>query len=564
MDNNVKTQVTQRVKEAQNILVTVSDNPSVDQLAAAIGLTLFLNKINKKATAVFSGEVPSTLEFLKPEETIEHNTDSLRDFIVSLDKSKADKLKYKVEDEVVKIFITPYKTSLSEDDLLFSQGDFNVDVVIALGVEQRDHIDKAIVSHGRILHDATVIGLMAGETPIDVGGMNWQEPSASSLCEMLVDLSNELGKDSIDKQIATAFMTGIVAETDRFSNPKTSPKVMSISADLMSRGANNQLISDELSAEPEEGLSDELPAPVEEQILEDTIDENGVLTLSHPVESQVNEEETQVPNPDEIKIDEHGNFYQPEDITAAVEDVQSSSQSFNDSDSDENSTSNNFEDDQFAKYLNSPPTMTSQPLNANLSSTTEEAEAQQRPISEVQTQTQPQSNIEIVSTDQMLNHDDSNIEPSSTPSTEEIISGDVENQVLTYEMTDKGVVSPLETTEDLGKTKVDPETARRLVEEAVEKNYDSNRPEPRKDLGATELGADFNTQNLPGANDFTTSSQGDSLSTSQPQVNMDSDLPNTVSPDTANFSDQPPAVPPPLPFPNQEQRPQINQNSARF
>ncbi|MBP7821060.1 hypothetical protein KA043_03070, partial [Candidatus Saccharibacteria bacterium] len=170
MENNPKKQVVARLKEAQNILVTVSDNPSVDQLAAAIGFTLVMNKLDKRATAVFSGQVPSTIEFLSPEDTIETNTDSLRDFIISLDKAKADKLKYKVEDEVVKVFITPYKTSLTDADLEFSQGDFNVDVVVALGVDNREHIDQAIISHGRILHDATVIGVMAGPDSVDVAG----------------------------------------------------------------------------------------------------------------------------------------------------------------------------------------------------------------------------------------------------------------------------------------------------------------------------------------------------------------------------------------------------------
>ena len=52
-----------------------------------------LNKLGKHATAVFSGQVPSTIEFLQPEKTLEKNTDSLRDFIIALDKSKADKLR---------------------------------------------------------------------------------------------------------------------------------------------------------------------------------------------------------------------------------------------------------------------------------------------------------------------------------------------------------------------------------------------------------------------------------------------------------------------------------------
>src|SRR6266403_1398515 len=116
-----KQQIADRLKEANNILVTVSSNPSVDQLASCIGLTLALNKLGKHATAVFSGDVPSTIEFLQPEKTLERDTNSLRDFIIALDKSKADKLRYKVVDKVVKMLITPYRTSLREKNLEFSQ-----------------------------------------------------------------------------------------------------------------------------------------------------------------------------------------------------------------------------------------------------------------------------------------------------------------------------------------------------------------------------------------------------------------------------------------------------------
>lgn len=282
MESNPKSQVVERLKEAQNVLVTVSANPSVDQLSAAIGFTLLMNKLGKHATAVFSGHVPSTLEFLKPEETLEQNTDSLRDFIISLDKAKADKLRYKVEDEFVKIYITPYRTSLSDADLNFSQGDFNVDAVVALGVDQREHVDQAILEHGRILHDATVIGVMAGQDQTEVGSINWQDPSASSLCEMLVSISESFQSGLLDNQMATAFLTGIVAETDRFSNEKTSPKVMTMSAQLMAAGANQQLIATQLTPVVEADLSGgngDLPAPVMDD--EQASADEAVLDLHH-------------------------------------------------------------------------------------------------------------------------------------------------------------------------------------------------------------------------------------------------------------------------------------------
>jgi hypothetical protein len=247
--NDQKQSIVDRIKQANNILVTVSANPSVDQLAACLGLTIALNEVGKHATAVFSGQIPSTIEFLKPEKTIEKNTDSLRDFIIALDKSKADKLRYKVEDKVVKIFITPYRTSISDKDLEFSQGDFNVEVVVCLGVRDQKDLDQAITSHGRILHDATVIGINTVPGPA-IGTLSWVNDRASSLSEMVASVADEFGKKVLDNQIATALLTGIVAETERFSNPKTSPATMSISAQLMAAGANQQLVASELQAPP--------------------------------------------------------------------------------------------------------------------------------------------------------------------------------------------------------------------------------------------------------------------------------------------------------------------------
>jgi hypothetical protein len=334
MDSPQKQQAAERVKQANNILVTVSSNPSVDQLAACIGLTLAFNKMGKHATAVFSGSIPSTIEFLQPGKTLEKNTDSLRDFIIALDKSKADKLRYKVEDRVVKIFITPYKTSINEKDLEFSQGDFNVDVVLALGVHNQAELDQAITSHGRILHDATVITVNV-KPGGELGGINWLDPNASSLSELGVQLVDVLDKKLIDGQIATALLTGIVAETDRFSNSKTSPQTMSISAELMGAGANQQLVATKLEEPapapppPSAPIANQQPqtppAPEGQKPAEKPADD-GTLEIDHgdkpkPVPEAQQEKpkpEAEAPKPEpapeeklepiapQIHIDEHG------------------------------------------------------------------------------------------------------------------------------------------------------------------------------------------------------------------------------------------------------------------
>lgn len=337
MDPNQKTQVIERLRQAQNILIAVSNNPSVDQLASAVGLALLMTKLGKHTTAVFSGNIPSTIEFLKPEITLEKTTDSLRDFIISLDKAKADKLRYKVEEKVVKIFVTPYRTSLNQSDFTFEQGDYNVDVVVALGVDKQEHIDQAITAHGRILHNATVIGLMAGKATTDIGSINWIDAAASSLCEMIVSISESFQSGLLDNQMATAFLTGIVANTERFSNDKTTPKVMTMAAQLMAAGANQQLISDKLALPkevPQEASIDLKPATVANQTQQvqakpaptaaDTKQSTPVKTPTKkpsvpPLQQQevkpsvklppAPSETESPPPPNEIKIDDQGTLY---------------------------------------------------------------------------------------------------------------------------------------------------------------------------------------------------------------------------------------------------------------
>lgn len=286
--DDAKLQLAEKLKTSNNVLVTVSRNPSVDQLSALLGLTLLLNKQGKHAAAVYSGETPSTIEFLQPEATIEKNTDSLRDFIIALDKNKADKLRYKVEDDVVRIFITPYKTSINQDDFEFSEGDFNVDVVVALGVQQQEDLDEAITAHGRILHDATVTSINVSNEG-GLGSINWHQSQASSLSELITELIEQLGPDLLDEQIATALLTGIVSETDRFRNEKTSSATMSASATLMNAGANQQLVATKL-----EELEVEKPAETSDADLETPpVNDDGTIQIEH--------NEPYVPEPDKAE-----------------------------------------------------------------------------------------------------------------------------------------------------------------------------------------------------------------------------------------------------------------------
>ena len=236
-------EVTGKIAESRNVLVALSSDPSVDEMCAAIGLTIFLDKLGKRATAIYSGATPNALEFLKPEETFESTADVLQDFVIALNKEKADHLRYKLDGDYVKIYITPYRAKITADDLEFSYGDFNVDLVLALDVANGIDLDSALREHGRIMHDAVIINITTGN-PGKFGEIEWSDKKASSVSEMIARLLYSVKSDvEIGKEEATAFLTGIVAATNRFSNAQTTPETMQLASRLMNSGANQQLIA---------------------------------------------------------------------------------------------------------------------------------------------------------------------------------------------------------------------------------------------------------------------------------------------------------------------------------
>lgn len=302
-------QIADKIKDVDNFLVTVNANPTVDELSAALGITLVLNDMGKHATAVFSGDIPPAITFLDPQKTFENTVDSLRDFIIALDKEKADHLRYKVDGDMVKIFITPYKTTISDKDLEFSQGDYNVEMVLAIGVKSEDDLDHALADHGRILHDATVASLSLEAGSAELGTINWQDTSVSSYSEMLVGLIDQIkgSKNPINEQVATAFLTGIVAATERFSNTQTTANTMTVAAQLMAAGANQQLIAtkleeaEEISTDtPEVSDTKDVPENKSEKIdkkaepVKDKQAADGTMSISHEPKGSVDEVAEQV------------------------------------------------------------------------------------------------------------------------------------------------------------------------------------------------------------------------------------------------------------------------------
>lgn len=278
--------VAEKIQRGANILIALSKDPNLDEMSAAIALAIVLDQQKKHVTAIYSGKTPNALEFLKPEETFEKDTSSLQDFIIALNKSKADHLTYKLDGDYVKIYITPYKGQVKKEDLEYSYGDYNVDLVIVFNVNAGTEIDSALSEYGRIMHDASAINITSG-LPGRFADLEWSDPEKSSVCEMVYDLLKELEITELSQEVATALLTGILSATERFSNNRTKPTTMAVASKLMEAGADQQLISANI-LKPETPAASENLAPSDTSATSEAPTSSDVPTTSEaPTSSDI-------------------------------------------------------------------------------------------------------------------------------------------------------------------------------------------------------------------------------------------------------------------------------------
>jgi nanoRNase/pAp phosphatase (c-di-AMP/oligoRNAs hydrolase) len=238
-----KQQTSEAIRQAESILILTGQHPSVDQVAAATALSAILRKFGKKATAVITDPAPAAAQFL-PLKTVSTELDGLRDFIVSLDmtRTQVDKVKYTIEDNRLNVHITPFSGGFTNRDASFSHGDYHFDLVIILGVATHARIDRVYAQNLQLLHQIPLVNIDFHRSNEQYGAINLIEPNAASLGEILVALSESLQPGLIDTSIATTVLAGIMAATDRFTATHTTSKALTVAAQMMAMGADQQQV----------------------------------------------------------------------------------------------------------------------------------------------------------------------------------------------------------------------------------------------------------------------------------------------------------------------------------
>ncbi len=248
MELSPKQQTTEAIKISSKILLFTHQSPDGDALGSMLALSLVLKKMGKEVLAICSDTIPGSYQFLPVKESITADFSGFRDFIITVDttKAKVDKLGYKnlIAENKLNIVITPAAGAFSATDVTFSKGFSKYDLIIVLDCPDFERLGTLYDQNAELFYETPVVNIDHHTGNDYFGKINWVDLTATSTAEILVALIESLSREKplLDPDITTALLTGIIVDTGSFQNFNTTPKSFTVAAQLVAAGARQQEI----------------------------------------------------------------------------------------------------------------------------------------------------------------------------------------------------------------------------------------------------------------------------------------------------------------------------------
>ncbi|MDD5693316.1 MAG: DHH family phosphoesterase [Patescibacteria group bacterium] len=244
MELSPKQQINELIKTSQSILVVSHANLDGDALGAMLALDRVLTKMGKEVSLVTSNDIDDLYKFLPGISKIKSDISGTRDFILRFDTTKVpiEKLSYNKEEPYVNVVISPKSGKITQSDIEYVQGDFKFDLVFVLDTPDVDRIDSVYDRQTELFFETAIINIDHHAGNEYFGAVNLVDLTATSTCEILVSIIESFGAGNFDEDVATCLLTGITYDTGSFKYVNTTPKSLTISAQMLAAGARQQEI----------------------------------------------------------------------------------------------------------------------------------------------------------------------------------------------------------------------------------------------------------------------------------------------------------------------------------
>ena len=228
MGNNLDFSILQpSLTDAKDVLVLITINPSLDNVAASLALYLGLKKQNKNVT--IGCITPMTVAFnrLIGVDKISNQIGN-RNLVISFDyiKDSIEKVSYNIEDNKFNLVVEPKPNlpPLDSDKVSYTYTGIQADLIFIIGATKLEDLDNFYFQNKNIFTEKQTVNIDNKPNNTRFGKINFYDSQAASCSEIVFQIIKALSLP-VDEDISNNIYAGIRTNTSNFSSNSADGKL---------------------------------------------------------------------------------------------------------------------------------------------------------------------------------------------------------------------------------------------------------------------------------------------------------------------------------------------------
>lgn len=234
---------TEAIKHHENILVLPSSPVDGDSIGSALAVYSLLQSMGKNATVVLTSEIPDIYRFLPNIDSVQKTAKLYSDFMITIDlkDQRFENIKHEIVDNKVNIIVTPENGTFSAEQVSFPEPKKYFDLLITVDCADLTQLGSFYKQNYAVFSDIPSINIDHHVSNKNFGSLNLVDTGVSSTTQLLFSWFKSMNA-SIDEDIATLLLAGIITDTGSFQNANTTPESFDAAAELIDLGGRQQEI----------------------------------------------------------------------------------------------------------------------------------------------------------------------------------------------------------------------------------------------------------------------------------------------------------------------------------
>jgi phosphoesterase RecJ-like protein len=250
---SINQQAIEVIKLSDHTLICFPEAVSGDGVGSALGLARALEGFRPGhqvdvISSGFADDHRHRYRFLPGVDRVKERIEQLHDLTVRIPLGTAEvkDVRHEVRDGHLEIRLTPGSGQIPSDHIEAAMSQFRYDLIIVLDCPDLAALGSLYSSHAAFFQSTPIIAIDHAPEHERYGQINCIDLAAAACGEVCARFLREVAPTTIDPDVATCLMAGIIAETRGFRSPRLSVRTFEVTSLLLQIGARREEIFEHL------------------------------------------------------------------------------------------------------------------------------------------------------------------------------------------------------------------------------------------------------------------------------------------------------------------------------